>query len=1012
VIIEQVDLRGFGGLRDRVFTFSSSVNVVVGPNEAGKSTLFRAIQALLYGHFQDSGVWAGDAVNSRFRPWSGAEYAGTVHVRLASGARYRIERHFDDERTAVFRDPGETDVTATYDPGPHGWVEFTDRHLGLTPSVFRAGACIQQDDLALVGDDAEMLHARLKLLADSGGTEQNAQDALSTLDAWLDDQLRSGPQGSENTALERGEVAASHLRDRLKRSRDALNGRANLTIEAMRWTEAEASIRRELQGLNKLIAWHEAKNLEVKLRTLADVEGRLTDRRAAKGRFADAATLTDAALDQADRALVKVIRLRVEVERLAEQARREEDDRSRTNRNLLEVDEGLNRLALVLRATLAEIAAAQSAVESWDSAASQLRGAMNLLASAQRRSKDADARRDVRLNRLSHVTIDELQRAVHEAVDRLNDLETSERRIAEHPAESVIQEEYQALRSQLHGLSADELTRMRTLETDLKPDESRPDVKEAPPIRQATAIGAIVGLAVGYGLFETIGAAVGTVGLGAATYGLMSLVSARRATATAIRPAGRILLDKWLAEYRAQSVDELQQRWELCSALQEQLAEAHNRQQNVVAARRASSSALEDLKKVSSTRDVEFAKQILVLMEAWLSQKSELDRSEAEAHEAIERAERGVSKSQAPARAALQPLEIAAADPVQAQSLLDGLRADQERRAAFVQRQSELLADQDRLEKTTQALAEQRGNLDSAEAEARKRLAAVGVARTSPDSASDLAERRKRLQAYREATSALEEQEHVRQALVGGDDPHDWSTKLAEQRSLAATPTPDDTRTLDDLYQEAQRLRGDLDDVRTRLAQIETGREQRLPDPVEPAELEEELAAATASLARLRYLSKVIQEARSLVETTADEYRRSFAPRLADSVSRWVDQATNHRYARAEVSPVDLSVTLASHERGGLIALDQVSRGTRDAVALLFRASVADLLSNTGEPVPLFLDDPLVHVDPERSRSIIEIICELGLSRQIFYGTQDPRIASLVRQRQDCCVYNLAGASK
>ena len=51
------------------------------------------------------------------------------------------------------------------------------------------------------------------------------------------------------------------------------------------------------------------------------------------------------------------------------------------------------------------------------------------------------------------------------------------------------------------------------------------------------------------------------------------------------------------------------------------------------------------------------------------------------------------------------------------------------------------------------------------------------------------------------------------------------------------------------------------------------------------------------------------------------------------------------------MSPTDLSVRLASRERGGLVPLEIVSQGTREAVALLLRVSIVDLLSNADEPV-------------------------------------------------------------
>jgi len=92
---------------------------------------------------------------------------------------------------------------------------------------------------------------------------------------------------------------------------------------------------------------------------------------------------------------------------------------------------------------------------------------------------------------------------------------------------------------------------------------------------------------------------------------------------------------------------------------------------------------------------------------------------------------------------------------------------------------------------------------------------------------------------------------------------------------------------------------------------------------------------------------------------------------------------------------------------GLLVPVDQLSRGTRDALTLLLRARVVDLLSTSAESVPLFLDDPLVHVDPERCQAILTVLGELATVRQIFYFTQDPRVVEWVGG--GAMVHELAG---
>ena len=46
--IISVKLNPFGGLSDKKITLENGLNVVFGPNEAGKSTLFNAIQKIMF----------------------------------------------------------------------------------------------------------------------------------------------------------------------------------------------------------------------------------------------------------------------------------------------------------------------------------------------------------------------------------------------------------------------------------------------------------------------------------------------------------------------------------------------------------------------------------------------------------------------------------------------------------------------------------------------------------------------------------------------------------------------------------------------------------------------------------------------------------------------------------------------------------------------------------------------------------------------------------------------------
>ncbi len=97
MIIEKINVKSFGMLRDMSMEFSDSVNVIEGQNEAGKSTLAAFIKYMLYGF---EGVDGEDSVSERRKRinWDTGRAEGSMTVRVR-GRRYLINR------TTVLVDP-------------------------------------------------------------------------------------------------------------------------------------------------------------------------------------------------------------------------------------------------------------------------------------------------------------------------------------------------------------------------------------------------------------------------------------------------------------------------------------------------------------------------------------------------------------------------------------------------------------------------------------------------------------------------------------------------------------------------------------------------------------------------------------------------------------------------------------------------------------------------------------------------------------------------------------------
>ncbi len=218
--LERIEVLGFGRLRDLRIDLAPRVTVILGENEAGKSTLHRAIRAALYG--VDAGGQGRPVDRSdwaRWTPWAGEQYGIALTYALADGRRFRVARGLGRRDQSVqVQELGGGDVT---DAMRVGRAVVPGRvHLGIDESVFCATACIGEDGLRLDGPDgatarADRLQEAIERLADSA-SRATAAEALARLRAA---EARVGTERRTTTPLGSATVRLRQLEAELDAAR-------------------------------------------------------------------------------------------------------------------------------------------------------------------------------------------------------------------------------------------------------------------------------------------------------------------------------------------------------------------------------------------------------------------------------------------------------------------------------------------------------------------------------------------------------------------------------------------------------------------------------------------------------------------------------------------------------------------------------------------------------------------------------------------------------------------------
>ncbi|HWX45872.1 MAG TPA: AAA family ATPase [Solirubrobacteraceae bacterium] len=194
----------------------------------------------------------------------------------------------------------------------------------------------------------------------------------------------------------------------------------------------------------------------------------------------------------------------------------------------------------------------------------------------------------------------------------------------------------------------------------------------------------------------------------------------------------------------------------------------------------------------------------------------------------------------------------------------------------------------------------------------------------------------------------------------------------------------------------------EIAELRAVLQERETNLAEREANLADPADLEVQLAETRARRERLELTRDAIRIARDALGEAARDTHRRVAPHLNEALRRALPRITRGRYCEAAVDE-DLAIRLHAPESGGFVSVEQLSRGTRDQVALVQRLEIARLLDPTAGRAPLLLDDPFAHFDPERLRLGAELLAEVAGHRQAIVFTESPEVASRIREACPGC---------
>lgn len=178
MIIKEVNIQAFSGLKDKKISFNKGTNVIYGENEKGKSTVQAFIKSMLYGI--SSKKVKGETERKRYMPFDGSSIRGELSI-IHKDKTYIIKRTFGNtkkEDVSVILDELTGEEVKYIDP-----IEPGKYFLGVNRSTFEKTLFISQLGVAVNKDKEEEIMDKITSLFGCGEDEVPAGRAIEKLEA-------------------------------------------------------------------------------------------------------------------------------------------------------------------------------------------------------------------------------------------------------------------------------------------------------------------------------------------------------------------------------------------------------------------------------------------------------------------------------------------------------------------------------------------------------------------------------------------------------------------------------------------------------------------------------------------------------------------------------------------------------------------------------------------------------------------------------------------------------------
>ena len=142
-----------------------------------------------------------------------------------------------------------------------------------------------------------------------------------------------------------------------------------------------------------------------------------------------------------------------------------------------------------------------------------------------------------------------------------------------------------------------------------------------------------------------------------------------------------------------------------------------------------------------------------------------------------------------------------------------------------------------------------------------------------------------------------------------------------------------------------------------------------------------DLAVVEERLEETIHRWQVLAVTNRILESIRVTYEQHRQPETLQEASGYLERLTRGRYPRVW-TPLGQQVLRVDDEAGNAHPVEQLSRGTREQLFLALRMALARCYARRGAALPMLLDDVLVNYDSERAKAAAEVLRDFAATGQ------------------------------